>query len=82
MWEAALELVSEIPRRPRISLAADKGYEVAGFVGELRQRDVTPNVARNNATAKISSTLSHPLAHLVDGIPRRAASRDGTASIA
>jgi transposase len=44
--EAALELLSEIPRRRRITLAADKGYDVAGFVDELRQHDVTPHVAR------------------------------------
>jgi len=42
--EAALELLSEIPRRRRITLAADKGYDVAGFVDELRQHDVTPHV--------------------------------------
>jgi transposase len=44
--EAALELVGDIPRRRRITLGADKGYDVAGFVKELRQVDVTPHVAQ------------------------------------
>jgi transposase len=44
--ETALELLGEIPRRRRITLGADKGYDVAGFVEELRHRDVTPHVAR------------------------------------
>src|SRR4029077_6214434 len=44
--EAAIELLGEIPRRRRITLGADKGYDVAGFVDALRQQDVVPHVAR------------------------------------
>ena len=44
--EAAIELREDIPRRRRISLGADKGYDVPAFVEELRQHDVTPHVAR------------------------------------
>jgi IS5 family transposase len=43
--EAALELLGDIPRRRRITLGADKGYDVPAFVKELRQDDVTPHVA-------------------------------------
>ena len=38
--------LGDIPRRRRITLGADKGYDVAAFVEELRQQDVTPHVAR------------------------------------
>jgi len=44
--EAALELLGDIPRRRRMTLGADKGYDVASFVEELRQNDVTPHVAQ------------------------------------
>jgi transposase len=36
----------------RITLGADKGYDAAGFVGELRQMAVTPHIARNDAVTK------------------------------
>jgi len=44
--EAAIEILGDIPRRRRITLGADKGYDVPAFVKELRQHDVTPHVAR------------------------------------
>lgn len=36
----------------RITLGADKGYDAASFVGDLRQMAVTPHVARNDAVTK------------------------------
>jgi transposase len=36
----------------RLKLAADKGYDAAGFVGTLRQMCVTPHIARNDAVTK------------------------------
>jgi transposase len=36
----------------RITLAADKGYDAASFVGELRRMVVTPHIARNDAVTK------------------------------
>jgi transposase len=50
--EVALELLEEIPRRKRITLGADKGYDVASFVENLRWDNVTPHIAskvRNGA---------------------------------
>jgi transposase len=44
--EAALEPLDDIPRRRGITLGADKGYDVAGFVEGLRQNNVTPHVAQ------------------------------------
>jgi len=43
--ETALELLGDIPRRKRITLGADKGYDVPAFVEELREGSVTPHVA-------------------------------------
>ena len=36
----------------RITLGADKGYDAAGFVSELRQMVVTPHIARHDAPTK------------------------------
>jgi len=44
--EAALELIGRHRRgRRRITLGADKAYDVTAFVGDLRARKVTPHIA-------------------------------------
>lgn len=45
--EAALALVDSLPERGgrRITLGADKAYDVAAFVTDLRRRSVTPHIA-------------------------------------
>jgi transposase len=52
--EAALALLD---RRPggagrRVTLGADKAYDVKAFVSELRQRSITPHVARDDHLTK------------------------------
>jgi hypothetical protein len=42
---AALEMVVDHPGNHRITLGADKAYDVASFVAELRAYTVTPHVA-------------------------------------
>ena len=46
--EAALAMIdAHLPgSERRVTLGADKGYDVAGFVADLRQRCVTPHVAQ------------------------------------
>ena len=46
--EAALAMVDDLNGSHRITLGADKGYDAAGFVEELRVRGVTPHVAQND----------------------------------
>jgi len=43
--EAALQMLDRRPGRRRITLGADKAYDVTGFIGDLRRRRVTPHVA-------------------------------------
>jgi transposase len=58
--EAALTLIDRPRRRRhrairrpgRITLGADKAYDVAGFVAELRHRAVTPHIAINGRVSK------------------------------
>ena len=60
---AALEMVAARPGNHRITLAADKAYDCAGFVADLRQYDVTPHVAQNTThrrSAIDARTTRHP----------------------
>ena len=50
--EAALAMVAARPGNHRITLAADKAYDVAGFVSDLRQYNVTPHVAQNTTNRR------------------------------
>ncbi len=50
--EAALAMLGRRGRRRRITLGADKGYDVAAFVDALRERAVTPHVAVNGHLTK------------------------------
>ena len=45
--EAALQLVDGLKAKRRITLGADKAYDVRDFVRDLRARKVTPHIARN-----------------------------------
>jgi transposase len=53
--ETALDLIEEIPRQKRITVGADKGYDVASFVEALREKQATPHVARKIRYSAIDS---------------------------
>ena len=44
--EAALAILQNIPRRTRITVGGDKGYDVRSFVEGLREQGATPHVAQ------------------------------------
>ena len=50
--EAALAMLDRGKRRRRITLGADKAYDVAAFVEALRARRVTPHIARDDHLTK------------------------------
>jgi transposase len=50
--EAALEMVGKLPGRSRLTLGADKGYDTADFVKDLREFNVTPHVAQNTSNRR------------------------------
>jgi len=52
--EAALSLIDgrRGARCRRVTLGADKAYDVTEFVGDLRDRSVTPHIARNDHVTK------------------------------
>jgi transposase len=53
--EAALAMLGRRKRRRRITLGADKAYDVTAFVEDLRQRRVTPHIAINGAVSKLGA---------------------------
>ena len=61
--EAALAMVAARPGNHRITLGADKAYDVAGFVSDLRQHNVTPHAAQNTTNRRSAidaRTTRHP----------------------
>lgn len=52
-WNAALEMIEELPATHRITVAADKGYDVPAFVAGLRRFQATPHVAQKNKGSAI-----------------------------
>lgn len=61
--EAGLEMVAARPGNHRITLGADKAYDVAGFVADLRDHNVTPHVAQNTTNRRSAidgRTTRHP----------------------
>ena len=46
--EAAVAMVAALPDGGRITLGADKAYDTAEFVTEMRRLGVTPHVAQND----------------------------------
>jgi transposase len=54
--EAALAMIDRRGTRSRITLGADKAYDVTGFVGDLRARNVTPHIAVNGSVSKLGKT--------------------------
>src|SRR5437868_7900336 len=61
--EAALEMVADRPGSHRITLGADKAYDAAEFVADLREFNVTPHVAQNTTNRRSAidgRTTRHP----------------------
>lgn len=51
--EATLEMIDRRSSRRRITLGADKAYDVSDFIGDLRARNVTPHIAVNGTVSKL-----------------------------
>lgn len=59
-WDAALEMVENIPGVSRVTVGADKGYDVPVFVDGLRDLTATPHVAqKDKGTAIDNRTTRH-----------------------
>ena len=61
--EAAIAMVEDLPGSQRVTLAADKAYDTADFVAEMRRLGVTPHVTQNTKgrrSAIDGRTTRHP----------------------
>jgi transposase len=61
--DAALVMLEGLRGRHRITLAADKGYDVRDFVSELRRMTVTPHIAQHTTRRRSAvdrRTTRHP----------------------
>jgi transposase len=61
--DAALLMVSKIPRNQTVTLGGDKNYDTRDFVDTLRGMKITPHVAQNNtnrSSAIDGRTTRHP----------------------
>ncbi|MGR4867222.1 IS5 family transposase [Caulobacter sp. LARHSG274] len=65
--EATLAMLDRRPGRRRITLGADKAYDVRAFIGQLRARRVTPHIAVDGHLSK----LGKPRSTAIDGRTRR-----------
>jgi hypothetical protein len=62
-------LYRKVPGSRRLTLGADKAYDVHGFVNDLRDLNVTPHIAQNttNRTSAIDArTTRHPDGWVLD----------------
>jgi hypothetical protein len=51
--DAAIEMVEQIPGgSTRVTLGADRGYDTADFVEQMREFRVTPHVAQNDTNRR------------------------------
>ena len=61
--EAALVMLGRRKSKRRITLGADKAYDVTAFVEDLRGRNVTPHIAINGAVSKLGAIRKTALDH-------------------
>ena len=47
-----VEMIGNLPDASRITLGADKAYDAAEFVKELRSMNVTPHIAQNDTNRR------------------------------
>ena len=57
--EAALDMLSQLPRKRRKTIGADKNYDAQNFIKEVRATNTTPHVARKQQSAIDGRTTRH-----------------------
>jgi hypothetical protein len=73
--ESALNLVEAVPGRHRITLGADKAYDVAPFIESLRRLQATPHVAQCITAYRGSNLDRRTTRHEGYGLSQRARKR-------
>ena len=63
--DAAEEMIREIPGSHRITVGADKAFDVSEFVEKLREHNVTPHVARKEKGSAIDSRTTRHIGYRI-----------------
>jgi len=66
--EAAVELMGNVPRAQRATLAADKAYDARSFIAAMRAQGVTPHVTQNAYPGRPSAIDKRTTRHAGYGI--------------
>jgi transposase len=66
--EAAVELMGNVPRARRATLAADKAYDARSFIAAMRAQGVTPHVTQNAYPGRPSAIDKRTTRHAGYGI--------------
>lgn len=69
--ETGIELLDEIPRADRITLAGDKGYDTRAFVDGLRQKNVVPHIAQKIRYSAIDGRVTRHATYQVSQRKRK-----------
>jgi transposase len=72
--EAAGDMIGALAGRHRITVGADKNYDTAAFVAELRGLNATPHVARNitrNRSSAIDGRVTHHPGYAISQVIRK-----------
>jgi hypothetical protein len=69
--EAAWDMISQLPGDARITVGADKAYDVRDFVGKLREMKVTPHIAQNKSARRRSAIDDRTTRHRGFAISQR-----------
>lgn len=61
-WKAAREMLMEVTQGRRVTVGADKAYDEAGFVAQLREMNITPHVTQHQGRRSFidGRTTRHP----------------------
>lgn len=59
-WEAALDMLGQVPGSRRITVGGDKNFDTKDFVTDCREMSVTPHVARRETSIVDGRTTRHP----------------------
>lgn len=70
-WDAALELLRNTPRTSRITVGADKGYDVSRFVDGLRELGITPHVAAKKIHSSVDERTTRHVGYAISQRKRK-----------
>jgi IS5 family transposase len=75
-WDGALAMLdATVINRERVTVGADKGYDVPRFVDALRNRGITPHVAQTSDTRRRSAVDARTTRHAGYAVSQRVRKR-------